>query len=131
MERYESSENKKVLVLEDSEKVLKTMADSLRRKESVLNIINMDWYVDAVNFIKGYLSFNDISDIDISNYDIRYSYNDDGEIYNYDLFYVGLDNKGDIVVKASKDNIYFKFSELDDVMRFEIINSIIKDVYGK
>ena len=43
MERYESSENKKVLVLEDGEKVLKTMADSLRRKESVLNIINMDW----------------------------------------------------------------------------------------
>ena len=40
MERYESSENKKVLVLEDGEKVLKTMADSLRRKESVLNIIN-------------------------------------------------------------------------------------------
>ena len=84
--------------------------------------------MEAVNFIKGYLSFNDISDIDISNYDIRYSYNDDGEIYDYDLFYVGLDNKGDIVVKASKDNIYFKFSELDDVMRFEIINSIIKDV---
>lgn len=131
MERYESSENKKVLVLEDSEKVLKTMADSLRRKESVLNIINMDWYVDAVNFIKGYLSLNDVSEIDISDYDIRYSYNEDGEVYDYDLFYVGLDNKGDIVVKASKDNIYFKFSELDDVMRFEIINSIIKDVYGK
>ena len=88
MERYESSENKKVLVLEDGEKVLKTMADSLRRKESVLNIINMDWLMEAVNFIKGYLSFNDISDIDISVHDIRYSYNDDGEIYDYDLFYV-------------------------------------------
>ena len=57
--------------------------------------------------------------------------NEDGEIYDYDLFFVGLDNKGDVVVKTSKDNIYFRFSELDDVMRFEIINSIIKDVYGK
>lgn len=131
MEKHENLGNKKVFVLEDGEKVLKTMADSLKRKESALTMINMDWYMEAVNFIKGYLSFNDVSEIDISDYDIRYSYNEDGEVYDYDLFYVGLDNKGDVVLKASKDNIYFKFSELDDVMRFEIINSIIKDVYGK
>ena len=131
MERYENFGNKKVFVLEDGEKVLKTMADSLKRKESVLTMVNMEWLMDAVNFIKGYLSFNDISDIDISDHDIRYSYNEDGEVYDYGLFYVGLDNKGDVVVKTSKDNIYFKFSELDDVMKFEIINSIIKDVYGK
>lgn len=131
MERYENFGNKKVFVLEDGEKVLKTMADSLKRKESVLTMINTDWYMEAVNFIKGYLSFNDVSEIDISDYDIRYYYNEDGEIYDYDLFFVGLDNKGDVVVKTSKDNIYFRFSELDDVMRFEIINSIIKDVYGK
>ena len=130
-EKHESSENKKVLVLEDGEKVLKTMADSLKRKESVLTMINTDWYMEAVNFIKGYLSFNDVSEIDISDYDIRYYYNEDGEIYDYDLFFVGLDNKGDVVVKTSKGNIYFRFSELDDIMRFEIINSIIKDVYGK
>ena len=130
-EKHENFGNKKVFVLEDGEKVLKTMADSLKRKESVLTMINTDWYMEAVNFIKGYLSFNDVSEIDISDYDIRYYYNEDGEIYDYDLFFVGLDNKGDIVVKTSKDNIYFKFSELDDVMRFEIINSIIKDVYGK
>lgn len=129
--RYENFGNKKVFVLEDGEKVLKTMADSLKRKESVLTMINTDWYMEAVNFIKGYLSFNDVSEIDISDYDIRYYYNEDGEIYDYDLFFVGLDNKGDVVVKTSKDNIYFRFSELDDVMRFEIINSIIKDVYGK
>lgn len=131
MERYENFGNKKVFVLEDGEKVLKTMADSLKRKESVLTMINTDWYMEAVNFIKGYLSFNNVSEIDISDYDIRYYYNEDGEIYDYDLFFVGLDNKGDVVVKTSKDNIYFRFSELDDVMRFEIINSIIKDVYGK
>ena len=131
MERYENFGNKKVFVLEDGEKVLKTMADSLKRKESVLTMINTDWYMEAVNFIKGYLSLNDVSEIDISDYDIRYYYNEDGEIYDYDLFFVGLDNKGDVVVKTSKDNIYFRFSELDDVMRFEIINSIIKDVYGK
>lgn len=131
MERYENFGNKKVFVLEDGEKVLKTMADSLKRKESVLTMINTDWYMEAVNFIKGYLSFNDVSEIDISDYDIRYYYNEDGEIYDYDLFFVGLDNKGDVVVKTSKDNIYFRFSELDDIMRFEIINSIIKDVYGK
>lgn len=131
MEKHENFGNKKVFVLEDGEKVLKTMADSLKRKESVLTMINTDWYMEAVNFIKGYLSFNDVSEIDISDYDIRYYYNEDGEIYDYDLFFVGLDNKGDVVVKTSKDNIYFRFSELDDVMRFEIINSIIKDVYGK
>ena len=130
-EKHENFGNKKVFVLEDGEKVLKTMADSLKRKESVLTMINTDWYMEAVNFIKGYLSFNDVSEIDISDYDIRYYYNEDGEIYDYDLFFVGLDNKGDVVVKTSKDNIYFKFSELDDIMRFEIINSIIKDVYGK
>ncbi|MCF2594004.1 hypothetical protein I6E11_09455 [Bacteroides caecigallinarum] len=130
-EKHENFGNKKVFVLEDGEKVLKTMADSLKRKESVLTMINTDWYMEAVNFIKGYLSFNDVSEIDISDYDIRYYYNEDGEIYDYDLFFVGLDNKGDVVVKTSKDNIYFRFSELDDVMRFEIINSIIKDVYGK
>lgn len=131
MEKHENFGNKKVFVLEDGEKVLKTMADSLKRKESVLTMINTDWYMEAVNFIKGYLSFNDVSEIDISDYDIRYYYNEDGEIYDYDLFFVGLDNKGDVVVKTSKDNIYFRFSELDDVMKFEIINSIIKDVYGK
>lgn len=130
-EKHENFGNKKVFVLEDGEKVLKTMADLLKRKESVLTMINTDWYMEAVNFIKGYLSFNDVSEIDISDYDIRYYYNEDGEIYDYDLFFVGLDNKGDVVVKTSKDNIYFRFSELDDVMRFEIINSIIKDVYGK
>ena len=130
-EKHENFGNKKVFVLEDGEKVLKTMADSLKRKESVLTMINTDWYMEAVNFIKGYLSFNDVSEIDISDYDIRYYYNEDGEIYDYDLFFVGLDNKGDVVVKTSKDNIYFRFSELDDVMRFEIINSIIKDVYVK
>lgn len=130
-EKHENFGNKKVFVLEDGEKVLKTMADSLKRKESVLTMINTDWYMEAVNFIKGYLSFNDVSEIDISDYDIRYYYNEDGEIYDYDLFFVGLDNKGDVVVKTSKGNIYFRFSELDDIMRFEIINSIIKDVYGK
>ena len=130
-EKHENFGNKKVFVLEDGEKVLKTMADSLKRKESVLTMINTDWYMEAVNFIKGYLSFNDVSEIDISDYDIRYYYNEDGEIYDYDLFFVGLDNKGNVVVKASKDNIYLKFSELDDIMKFEIINSIIKDVYGK
>lgn len=131
MEKHENFGNKKVFVLEDGEKVLKTMADSLKRKESVLTMINTDWYMEAVNFIKGYLSFNDVSEIDISDYDIRYYYNEDGEIYDYDLFFVGLDNKGNVVVKADKNSIYFRFSELDDIMKFEIINSIIKDVYGK
>lgn len=74
-EKHENFGNKKVFVLEDGEKVLKTMADSLKRKESVLTMINTDWYMEAVNFIKGYLSFNDVSEIDISDYDIRYYYN--------------------------------------------------------
>lgn len=131
MERYESIRDKKALVLEDVESILKGIAESLERKESLLNMLHMDWVKEAVNFIKGYLSLNDISDIDISDYGIRYSYSEAGAMYDYDLFFIGLDNKGEVVVKTYNNNMYFRFSELNEALRFEIINSIIREVYGK
>lgn len=110
-------------------KMLRHLADSLRRKETILNILNMDWLKEADNFIKGYLCINDISEIDISDYGIRYSYNENGESYDYDLCFVGLDIKDEVIAKTYYNNI-FRFSELEDVIKFKIINSIIKENYG-